>query len=72
MTAERPILIRNARLLTMADGSDETSGDVLIADGMIQAVGGRIDHPDAEIIDAAGGILMPGFVDTHRHVWQTQ
>ncbi|MAD39454.1 MAG: cytosine deaminase [Tistrella sp.] len=72
MTAERPILIRNARLLTMVDGQDETAGDVLIADGVIQAVGGRIDHPEAEVIDAVAGILMPGFVDTHRHVWQTQ
>ncbi|MEN2975616.1 amidohydrolase family protein [Tistrella bauzanensis] len=72
MAHPRPLLIRNARLLTMVDGVDETRGDVLVADGVIRAVGGRIDHADADIVDAADGILMPGFVDTHRHVWQTQ
>ncbi|MFC1437347.1 amidohydrolase family protein [Streptacidiphilus sp. N1-10] len=47
-------------------------GDVLIEDGVIAEVAGRIDAPDAEVIDATDRIVMPGFVDNHRHTWQTQ
>lgn len=47
------------------------SADILIEDGVIEAVGG-LDRPvDAEVIDATGTIVIPGFVDTHRHTWQT-
>jgi cytosine/adenosine deaminase-related metal-dependent hydrolase len=46
-------------------------GDVLVEDGVIVAVAERIDAPDAEVIDAADRIVLPGFVDTHRHTWQT-
>jgi cytosine/adenosine deaminase-related metal-dependent hydrolase len=45
--------------------------DVLITDGRIAAVGeGLVAGPEAEVIDATGRIVMPGFVDTHRHTWQ--
>jgi 5-methylthioadenosine/S-adenosylhomocysteine deaminase len=46
-------------------------GDVLIEGGVIAAVAERIDAPDAEVIDATDRIVMPGFVDNHRHTWQT-
>ncbi|MET0731306.1 MAG: hydrolase, partial [Solirubrobacterales bacterium] len=44
-------------------------GDLLIEDGRIAAIGD--EAVDAERIDAAGTLVIPGFVDTHRHVWQT-
>lgn len=44
--------------------------DVLIEDGRIAAVAPGLDV-DAEVIDATGCIVLPGFVDTHRHLWQT-
>lgn len=44
--------------------------DVLIEEGKISAVGRNLSAADAEIIDAAHMIVMPGFVDTHRHIWQ--
>ncbi|MFB4310706.1 amidohydrolase family protein [Actinomadura sp. GTD37] len=45
--------------------------DVLVEDGRIAAVGpGLPAPPDAEVIDATGRIVMPGFVDAHRHTWQ--
>ncbi|MGW4907294.1 amidohydrolase family protein [Streptomyces sp. NPDC004270] len=50
---------------------DLDPGDVLIEDGVIVQVAGHIDAPDAEVIDATGRIVMPGFVDNHRHTWQT-
>ncbi|WP_329258611.1 amidohydrolase family protein [Streptomyces sp. NBC_01478] len=50
---------------------DLERGDVLIEDGVIVAVAERVDAPDAEVIDATDRIVMPGFVDNHRHSWQT-
>ncbi|HWG27489.1 amidohydrolase family protein [Actinospica sp.] len=46
-------------------------GDVLIEDGVIVEVAERIDAPDAEVIDATDRVVIPGFVDNHRHAWQT-
>ena len=44
------------------------AGEVLVADGKISAVGAKIEvPPGAEVIDAAGRVLMPGFVDCHTH-----
>jgi imidazolonepropionase len=44
------------------------TGEVLVADGKISAVGAKVDVPaGAEVIDAAGRVLMPGFVDCHTH-----
>ncbi|WP_202875386.1 amidohydrolase family protein, partial [Kribbella albertanoniae] len=45
--------------------------DVLISDGRIVAVGPGLSADGASVIDARGRIVLPGFVDTHRHVWQT-
>jgi cytosine/adenosine deaminase-related metal-dependent hydrolase len=50
---------------------DLPTGDVLIEDGRIAAVAGTVDAADAEVVDATGRIVLPGFVDTHRHTWQT-
>ena len=74
------LLIRNARILTLASGerlrhgkalgelSIVPAGDVLISDGKIAAVSAKIEAPaDTEIIDAHGRVLMPGFVDCHTH-----
>ncbi len=47
--------------------------DLLIEDGTIRAIGPNLAESvrDAERIDAAGTIVIPGFVDTHRHTWET-
>jgi cytosine/adenosine deaminase-related metal-dependent hydrolase len=50
---------------------DLARGDVLITDGVITEVAERIDAPDADVVDATDRIVLPGFVDTHRHTWQT-
>jgi len=47
------------------------NGEVLVEDGVIVDVGPGLGVSDAEEIDATGMIVMPGFVDTHRHTWQT-
>lgn len=44
--------------------------DVLIEGTKIAAVGPNLNVEGAEVIDASDMIVMPGFVDTHRHVWE--
>ncbi|MCC6615724.1 MAG: amidohydrolase family protein [Anaerolineae bacterium] len=44
--------------------------NVLIDGSKIAAVGPNVSAGDGEVIDASGMIVMPGFVDTHRHTWE--
>jgi cytosine/adenosine deaminase-related metal-dependent hydrolase len=68
--AER-IVIRGGFVLTMDAGlGDQPGADVLIEGDSIVAVGHDLSVGDAEVIEARGSIVMPGFVDTHRHTWQ--
>ena len=73
LTPGRPVVFRNATVLTMDDEHRILlDADVLIEGERIAAVGPRLPVPDGTAeIDASGGILMPGMVDTHRHMWQT-
>lgn len=65
-------LIRNASVITVDPAlGNLDKGDVLIEGTRIAAVGAGLQAGDAEIIDGTGTIVMPGMVDTHRHVWQT-
>lgn len=69
----QPIVFRNGIVLTMDDSHTVLpQGDVLVVDGKIAEVGVGLAVPDNTFeIDAKGGIVMPGMVDTHRHMWQT-
>ncbi|SIT13829.1 amidohydrolase family protein [Insolitispirillum peregrinum] len=44
-------------------------GDVLVENGRIAGIGANLQVADAEVIDARGGIVMPGLVDAHHHMW---
>jgi cytosine/adenosine deaminase-related metal-dependent hydrolase len=64
------ILLRAGHVLSMDPGiGDLPQGDVLIEDGTIAAVDREIGA-DAEVLDMTGRIVIPGFVDTHRHTWE--
>jgi 5-methylthioadenosine/S-adenosylhomocysteine deaminase len=66
------ILCKGGFVLSMdPDIGDLPKGDVHIADGRIVRVGVDLEAPNAEVIDAAGKIVLPGLVDGHRHVWQS-
>jgi cytosine/adenosine deaminase-related metal-dependent hydrolase len=66
------LLLRGGYVLSMDETVGELpGGDVLIEDGAIAAVETRIDAEDAELVDVSGHVVMPGFVDTHRHTLQT-
>ena len=65
------ILIKGGCILSLDnDIGDFESADVLIEGSEIEAIGKNIDAGDATIIEAYNMIVMPGFVDTHRHMWQ--
>lgn len=62
------IIIKNGKILTMAE-EDYDRGDILIKDGKILEVGENLNIPEgAEVIDAEGMWVMPGFIDAHCHV----
>ncbi|WP_432132803.1 amidohydrolase family protein [Streptomyces tendae] len=67
------IVFRHGHVLTMDNRRTVlTDGDVLVIGDTIEAVGPNLETPEGTVeIDADGGILMPGMVDTHRHMWQT-
>src|SRR3954452_25282103 len=72
-TDDRPALFRNGLVLTMDNAHTiRPNADVLVRGDRIAEVGEGLTAPDGAIeIDATGGILMPGMIDTHRHMWQT-
>ncbi|MGQ4435717.1 amidohydrolase family protein [Streptomyces sp. SAS_260] len=71
--AGRPVVLRGGTVLPM----DRTrrvlnDTDVLVTGDRITAVGPRLAVPEGTAeIDASDGIVMPGMIDTHRHMWQT-
>ena len=71
--ASRPVVLRNALVLTMDEAHHVLpQADVLVVGETIAGVGPHLDVPAGTFeIDARDGIVMPGMVDTHRHMWQT-
>ena len=66
------ILIKNAIVLSQDPAIGELpEADVLVDGDRIADVGPNLSADGAEVIDATGDIVIPGFVDTHRHTWET-
>jgi dihydroorotase len=61
------LILRNGRVIDPANDRDEIA-DVLVADGIIAAVGQNLDGTGAEEFDATGLIVAPGFIDMHVHL----
>jgi 5-methylthioadenosine/S-adenosylhomocysteine deaminase len=65
-------LIKDACVITLDKAvGDFARADILVEGDVIAAVGPNIAAEEAEVIDGAGMIAIPGFVDAHRHSWQT-
>ena len=74
--AANRLLVRDATLITMAPGTSAAFTGYLVvgADGKIVAVGAGEPPASAaadEVIEAAGKIVIPGFISAHSHVWQS-
>jgi cytosine/adenosine deaminase-related metal-dependent hydrolase len=69
----RPLVLRGGTVLTMDDARRVLPRtDVLVVADRIAAIGPDLAVPEgAAVVDATDGIVMPGMIDTHRHMWQT-
>jgi len=72
LPARGEFIVRGGHVLTMdATLGDLATGDVHVRDGVIVGVGPNITAPAAQVIDGRDMIVMPGFIDTHWHLWST-
>lgn len=70
MTAR--VLIKGGAVVSLDPEIGELrQGDVLVEGDAVVEVGHSIAADDCEVVDAAGMVVMPGLVDSHRHLWQT-
>jgi 5-methylthioadenosine/S-adenosylhomocysteine deaminase len=64
-------LIRNATILTLNDAWEVVEGAVSVRDGRIASIGREPREAHDRTIDAGGGLVLPGFIQTHIHLCQT-
>src|SRR5687768_16280634 len=70
MTSKR-VLLKDGCVLSLDKRvGNFKQADVLIEGSKIAVVGPNLSASDAEVIDASEMIVMPGFIDTHRHLWE--
>ena len=66
------VLLKNAKIITMNGDEIIEGGDVYIVKNRIKAIGksGTISVPmNTQVVDVSGKTIIPGFVDTHAHMW---
>jgi len=61
------LLIKGGRITDPANNLDRAA-DLLVEDGVIKAIAAGINCPEAEVIDAAGKLVVPGLIDMHVHL----
>src|SRR5262245_30656476 len=72
LPARGEFVIRGAHVMTMDTTlGDIAGGDVHVKNGAIVAVGPTLKVGGAQVIDGRSMIVLPGFVDTHWHMWNT-
>jgi cytosine/adenosine deaminase-related metal-dependent hydrolase len=64
-------LIRGATVITLDRQGDLPEADILVSGDVIQEIAPRIQADDAEVVSAAGCIVIPGLINAHLHTWQT-
>ena len=63
-----PIVIRNGRVIDPSSNTDRVA-DVLIVDGRVAGVAPNLSSPKAEVFDATGMIVAPGFIGARKGDW---
>ena len=74
--ATSSILLQGGTVITLSNDDKVVplkNTDLLIQGNKIAKIGSKLSAPTgAKVIDCKGKIVSPGFIDTHRHVWQSQ
>ena len=66
------LLLRGGYVVSLdPEIGDINGGDVLIEGDTIAAVAPNVEATEAEVIDVTGDVVIPGFIDSHRHTWET-
>jgi len=65
------LLIKNGLVVTQDDSRSVVKGSIYVEDGIITEIGSKA-RKDDYVIDAGGGIVMPGLINTHTHVAMTE
>ena len=65
--AKENLIVRGARVLDPVEGLD-SQVDVKVDDGVIAELGSNLPQNSHRVIDGAGLVLAPGFVDPHVHL----
>jgi cytosine/adenosine deaminase-related metal-dependent hydrolase len=69
----RGILLKGGTIVSLdRQVGNLARGDVLVRGRKIEAIGANLDAARADVIEAANSIVIPGFVDAHRHSWEGQ
>ena len=71
MQHSRRTLIKGASIITMDALGDLPQGDILVTGDSLTEISPAIHADDAQVIDGAGFIVIPGLVNAHKHTWQT-
>ncbi len=66
---EGKILLKGARIISMKGDEVIEKGDILIENNRIVQVGTNLEAGGAKVVDVTGKTIVPGFVDTHAHMW---
>jgi 5-methylthioadenosine/S-adenosylhomocysteine deaminase len=64
-------LVQGAYILAVDGMPDIVHGDIHVRNGRIAAIGPNLNVPGVDVIDASEMIAVPGFVETHWHMWNT-
>ena len=68
---DNSFLLRGGYVVTLDDTLGDFAGDVLVIDGKIRAVTPHVDASGVEEVAAGDYLVLPGFIDSHRHTWQS-
>ncbi|WP_106915891.1 amidohydrolase family protein [Chryseobacterium aurantiacum] len=64
------LLIKGAQIITMDHRNTRLLGDILIQNGKIEKIAEHIQSENCRIIEADGKFVLPGFINTHNHMWE--
>lgn len=69
--SDKTIILRGGSIVSMDPAVGDLVGDILLVGDKIAKIGPQLDAAGTEVIDVSGQIVLPGFIDSHRHLYQS-